>query len=98
MDEARIRIDRWLWHARFYRTRPLAQRACEAGVIWLNGRRVEKPGMAVKPGDIITAPLGRGVAAVRILACGHRRGPAPEAQLLYARLDETGLELNAPLP
>lgn len=79
----RSRIDKWLWHARFYRTRPLAQRAAEAGSIRLNGRRVEKPGAGVKPGDVLTLPAGAEVVVVRVLALAARRGPASEARLLY---------------
>ena len=77
------RIDKWLWHARFYRTRSLAQAAVSAGRIRRNGVRIEKPGHEVKPGDILTIARGRDVAVVRILACGTRRGPAGEAQALY---------------
>lgn len=95
---ARIRIDRWLWHARFYKTRPLAQKAAESGVLRLNGQRVIKSSAAVGPGDVLTVPLGRQVAAVRVLACGTRRGPAPEARLLYETLTETVLDRGAPAP
>jgi ribosome-associated heat shock protein Hsp15 len=79
----RIRIDKWLWHARFHKTRALAQAACASGVIRLNGNRVEKPGHDVKPGDVLTIPRGPEVLVVRILACGLRRGPASEARALY---------------
>jgi ribosome-associated heat shock protein Hsp15 len=79
----RIRIDKWLWHARFHRTRALAQAACTSGLIRLNGRRVEKASVEVRPGDLITVPRGREVVVVRVLACGIRRGPAGEAQGLY---------------
>jgi len=79
----RIRIDKWLWHARFYKTRALAQAAATSGIIRLNDRRVEKPGVEVKIGDILTLPSGRDVAVVRVLACGVRRGPAMEARGLY---------------
>ena len=53
------RLDKWLFHARFYRTRPLAQAAASAGQVRLNGMRVDKPGHAVKPGDVPYV-LGRG--------------------------------------
>jgi len=77
------RIDKWLWHARFFKTRPLAQAAVSAGRVRRNGVRVEKPGLDVKLGDILTIARGRDVAVVRVLACGTRRGPASEAQGLY---------------
>ena len=95
---ARIRIDKWLWHARFYKTRPLAQKAAEKGRIRLNGQRVTKSSAAVGPGDVLTVPRGREVLAVRVVACGVRRGPAPEAQALYETLTETVLDRGASPP
>ena len=79
----RIRIDKWLWHARFYKTRSLAQDAATSGRIRRNDVRVEKAGLEVKVGDILTLGRGREIVVVRILACGIRRGPASEAQTLY---------------
>jgi ribosome-associated heat shock protein Hsp15 len=81
------RLDKWLFHARFYRTRPLAQAAAQAGKVRLNGARVEKPGHAVKPGDVLTLGRGGQVMAVRIVALAERRGPATEARNLYEILD-----------
>lgn len=77
------RLDKWLFHARFYRTRPLAQAATEAGRVRLNGVRVQKPGHVVRPGDILTLGFSGQVMAVRIVALAERRGPAAEAQKLY---------------
>lgn len=96
--DGRIRIDKWLWHARFYKTRALAQKAAESGVLRLNGARVSKSSTAVGLGDIVTLPRGRDVAAVRVLGCGSRRGPAPEARALYEVLTETVLDRAAPAP
>lgn len=81
--ELRIRIDKWLWQARFYRSRGLAQEAAESGIVRLNGARVMKPGHGVKCGDVVTVPQGRQVLAVRVVALGKRRGPASEARALY---------------
>jgi ribosome-associated heat shock protein Hsp15 len=83
LKEDRIRIDKWLWHARFYRSRPLAQEAAESGKLRLNGARVVKSGHGVKCGDVLTVPQGREVLAVRVVAFGERRGPATEARTLY---------------
>lgn len=77
------RIDIWLWHARFYRTRVLAQSAAASGLIRLNGRRVEKSSVDVGPGDIITLPKGREILIVRVTALALRRGSASEAPSLY---------------
>ena len=79
----RERLDKWLWQARFYRSRALAQQAAMSGRIRLNGLRVEKAGHGIKYGDILTLPRGREVLAVRVLGFGLRRGPAPEAAALY---------------
>lgn len=83
------RIDKWLWHARFYRTRVLAQAAASRGVIRLNGHRVEKSSVDVEPGDVLTLPKGREVVVVRVIGMAERRGPATEAQRLYEILTET---------
>jgi ribosome-associated heat shock protein Hsp15 len=82
------RLDKWLFHARFYRTRPLAQAAASAGKVRLNGSRIDKPGHAVKPGDILTLGRGAQIMAVRVLALADRRGPASEARNLYEILTE----------
>ena len=77
------RLDKWLWCARFYRSRELAREACASGLLRLNGHRVEKAGREVKIGDIITVPRVREIVVVRVVAAAKRRGPAREAQLLY---------------
>ena len=81
------RLDKWLFHACFYRTRPLAQAAAQAGRVRLNGVKIEKPGHAIKPGDVLTLGRGGQVMAVRIVALAERRGPATEAQKLYELLE-----------
>jgi ribosome-associated heat shock protein Hsp15 len=77
------RIDKWLFHARCYRTRALAQAAASAGKVRLNGMRVVKPAQTLKPGDILTLSRGGEILALRVLALAERRGSAPEAQRLY---------------
>jgi ribosome-associated heat shock protein Hsp15 len=93
-----IRVDKWLWHARFYRTRPLAQAAATSGRLRLNGNRIEKASASVRPGDILTLPRGREVLAVRVCAIGERRGSAPEARALYEILNDGALDPGAPQP
>ena len=80
---APIRLDKWLWHARFAKSRAIAARLATEGAMRLNGARVAKPSAAVKPGDVLTFALGRHVRVVRVRAPGRRRGPAPEARELY---------------
>ena len=90
MQTESLRIDKWLWHARFYKTRSLAQAAACSGILRLNNARVEKASVAVKPGDVLTVPRGhREVTVVRVQALGIRRGPAPEAQSLYEVLGDS---------
>jgi len=94
----RIRIDKWLWHARFYKTRVLAAAAAQSGRIRRNDLRVEKAGLEVKVGDVLTLGRGRDVLVVRILGCGIRRGPAREAQALYEIVGDAPLDRTAPGP
>lgn len=82
----RLRLDRWLWHVRAFRTRPLAAEAIAAGGVRVNGQPCRKPGRAVGPGDIVTFPAGRRVLVYQMVAPGTRRGPAAEAATLYRDL------------
>ena len=88
----RVRIDKWLWHARFYRSRALASETAASGLIRLNGARVEKPGIGLKVGDVVTIPRGREVAVMRVRGFAERRGPAREAQAFYETLKDSVLE------
>jgi ribosome-associated heat shock protein Hsp15 len=83
-----VRIDKWLWHARFYRSRVKAQEAASSGLIRLNGVRVQKPSADVRPGDVVTLPRGREILAVRIEGIVARRSCAAEGQRLYKILPE----------
>jgi ribosome-associated heat shock protein Hsp15 len=93
-----IRIDKWLWHARFHKTRSLAQAAAVKGHIRLNGRRIEKASAEVRIGDTLTVPRGNQIVVVRVLGCGIRRGPAAEAQALYEVVADDKLDPKAPAP
>jgi ribosome-associated heat shock protein Hsp15 len=83
---ASIRIDKWLWYARFFKTRSLASQQVAGGHVRLNGNRIAKPAQPVGPGDVLTFAQGRQIRVVRVIAAGTRRGPAGEAQALYADL------------
>jgi ribosome-associated heat shock protein Hsp15 len=83
VNEASTRIDKWLFHARFYRTRAFAQAAAAAGKVRLNGVRVQKPAQTLKSGDILTLSRAGEIVALRVVALAERRGSAPEAQRLY---------------
>lgn len=84
--DGRIRLDKWLWQARFFKSRSLAAGVVAAGHLRVNGQPVDKPAHAVAPGEVLTFAQGERIRVVRILAIGTRRGPAPEAQALYADL------------
>jgi ribosome-associated heat shock protein Hsp15 len=81
------RIDKWLFCARFYRTRALAQAAASSGRLRLNGNRVEKPAQPLKAGDVLTIGRGGQVMALKVLALAERRGPASLARTLYEVLE-----------
>ena len=81
--ETTLRVDKWLWHARFLKSRGLAAKLVSEGKLRINGERFTKPGKTVRPGDVLTFRLQDRIRIVRILALGTRRGPAPEAQALY---------------
>ena len=80
---ASLRLDKWLWYARFCKTRSLATRLCQSGSIRLAGSHVVKAHQPVRAGDVLTFPLGHAIRVVRVRALGARRGPAAEAQTLY---------------
>lgn len=85
---ARIRLDKWLWHARFAKSRSIAAGLVSGGHLRVNGQKAQKTAQPVGPGDVLTIALGAGVRVVRVLAIGVRRGPASEAQTLYEDLTE----------
>jgi ribosome-associated heat shock protein Hsp15 len=82
-----LRLDKWLWHARFARTRSLAAKLVAEARFRINGNPTEKAHHAVRPGDVLTFPLGPHIRVIKVLALGVRRGPAPEARTLYEDLD-----------
>ncbi|WP_340252350.1 RNA-binding S4 domain-containing protein [Roseobacter sp. HKCC-CH-9208] len=83
-----LRIDKWLWHARFFKTRSLATRIVEEGAVRVNSARVTKPATAIGAGDVLTFAQGQTVRVVRVISLPDRRGPASEAQACYADLSE----------
>ena len=91
-----LRLDKWLWHARFARTRSLAAKLVSAARFRINGNPTEKAHHAVRPGDVLTFPLGRHIRVIKVLALGTRRGPAPEARTLYEDLEPP--QSNPPVP
>ena len=84
--EGPIRLDKWLWHARFFKSRSLAAQAISSGGMRLNTQPVAKPAALLRSGDVLTFVKDERVRVVRVIAPGTRRGPAPEAQALYQDL------------
>jgi ribosome-associated heat shock protein Hsp15 len=93
-----MRVDKLLWFLRLAPTRTHAHDWVLQGHMRLNNRRVERPSVSVKPGDVLVLPTPRGVLVVEIAVLPLRRGPACEAQACYRVLDETRLSLLAATP
>jgi ribosome-associated heat shock protein Hsp15 len=88
-----LRLDKWLWFARFCKSRSLAQAWIEAGEVTLNGIIVEKSHVLVKIGDIVDMPRGaRARHTIEVLALADHRGGAPEAATLYRSVAITPLQ------
>ncbi|MBM6581820.1 RNA-binding S4 domain-containing protein [Microvirga sp. BT689] len=88
MREDRQRLDKWLWFARFAKTRTLAAKLVTSGFVRLNGQRTDNAAKAVAVGDVVTIALPRTTLVVRVEVLGERRGPATEARLLYLDLSQ----------
>jgi ribosome-associated heat shock protein Hsp15 len=85
---ASVRIDKWLWAARFFKTRALAARACDLGRIQSNGQPA-KPAREVRIGDMLRVTNEGGDFQVEVLALSEVRGPASVAQTLYCETEES---------
>ena len=78
-----LRLDKWLWYARFFKTRSAASKMISSGKLRIDGALVNKPHRAVQPGHVYTFAQGPHIRVIKVLALATRRGPAPEAALLY---------------
>ncbi len=84
-DDGR-RLDKWLWFARFCKSRTLASKLCAAGKVRIGGELVHKAHYLVRLGDVLTFPQGPHIRVIRVVQLGLRRGPAIEARALYEDL------------
>ena len=84
------RLDKWLWCARFFKTRALAARFCDDGRLRVAGQITRKSHYAVRAGDVLTFPLGPHIRVIKITKLAIRRGPPAEARLLYDDLNPPG--------
>ena len=84
----RHRLDKWLWHARFFKTRALATQAVSGGKVKLNGERI-KPAHELRPGDRLTISRDQDAMDIDVIAFPARRGPASEAMACYAETPQS---------
>ena len=87
-NSEKSRIDKWLWAARFFKTRSLTTAAIECGRVLVNETRI-KPAKAIAPGDVLDIRVGQLQFVVEVLALSSKRGPAGEAQKLYRETDDS---------
>ena len=96
------RLDKWLWYARFFKSRSLATKFCASGRLRVNQQVVRKTHQGLHVGDVLTFPKGRDIRVIRVQGLGARRGPAVEARTLYDDLDppkpRKKRELGGPRP
>jgi ribosome-associated heat shock protein Hsp15 len=96
----KLRADKWLWQARFFKTRSLSAKLITGGHLRVNSEKTLKSSVSIKPGDVLTFPQGSQIRVIRVEAIGTRRGPAPEAQTLYTDLsppEERPRDLSKPI-
>jgi len=85
-EETTLRLDKWLWYARFFKTRTQATKLIQCGKLRLNGDIITKPHRAASVGSILTFPKAKNIRVIKIVKLGQRRGPASEATSLYEDL------------
>ena len=90
-----LRVDKWLWFARFARTRTSAARIVTEARFRVNGQPTDKAHYAIRAGDVLTFALGPHIRIIKVVALALRRGGAPEARLLYEDLDPPQPTLSA---
>jgi ribosome-associated heat shock protein Hsp15 len=81
------RLDKWLWYARFFKSRSLATKFCASGKLRVNEQVVKKAHYTLNVDDVLTFPKGDHIRVIQVVGLGTRRGPAVEAQALYDDLE-----------
>ena len=94
----RQRIDKWLWHARVVRTRSAAAALVGAGLVRVNGARIDAASRAVRPGEVVTVALDRNVRVLKVLGYSERRGSAEQARPLFEDLTPPPGPKSGPKP
>lgn len=93
-----IRLDKWLFQARFFKSRMIAAGIISSGKVRIDGNKVSKPARGVGVGDVLTFAKGDDVRVIKITELGKRRGPAPEAQGLYEDLSPPEPKIRMSIP
>ncbi|TJZ69043.1 RNA-binding S4 domain-containing protein [Chitiniphilus eburneus] len=93
-DDVKVRLDKWLWAARFFKTRSLATDAIDGGHVHLNGERA-KPARSVRIGDMLRIRVAHGEFEVAVVALSDHRGPAETARALYRETEESAARREA---
>ncbi len=95
----RQRLDKWLWFARLFKSRTLAQKFIASGAVRVDKLKIDRTDYRVGPGTVLTFVLNHRIRVLRVVNPGQRRGPASEAQTLYEDLSpEHRPEPGAPVP
>ena len=87
MNGENLRIDKWLWYARFFKIRALASKLCTSGKLRLNCELIRKGHATLKEKDVLTFPKEDDVRVIKVISLANRRGPASEAAALYQDLE-----------
>ncbi len=87
MNKKLLRIDKWLWYARFFKSRTLATKLCASGKLRLNSQSICKGHATLKEGDVLTFPKDNDVRVIKVISVATRRGPASESVKLYEDLE-----------
>ncbi len=85
----KIRIDKWLWWARFFKTRSLSTKIISKGLVRVNSRRIFKPSVEIKVDDVLTFTSGKSVRVIKVLFLGERRVNYEEARKMYENVEDT---------
>ena len=91
-EETTLRLDKWLWYARFFKTRTQATKLVQSGKLRLNGEIITKPHRVASVGSILTFPMAKNIRVIKIVKLAQRRGPASEAILLYEDMSPVTLK------
>jgi len=87
MTEKLLRIDKWLWYARFFKSRTLASKLCTSGKLRLNSELIRKGHATLKESDVLTFPKEDDIRVIKVISLPTQRGPASEAVALYEDLE-----------